>query len=281
MDYIIKKASSFTVEEQAIKGITGIPQDWPVEQYVYVDTIPEGFELISDTDLASLKINNQAAYDAWLQDLRPIAPEPTPQVVRLDVPEDKSGRQVVRIATTNDGWYYSPRSVDFYTSKHKSVYNHKHDGAGIDDGTDLGDAKIRFFDATDTEMVIGLEESDADFQLRLDSSCVKTYLDFEPLYDIDMYGCKLMIKNAPIDRAYIWAVIAPDIPESYGGSKSFMGGGMNLSMIEPKTILYTDGKSSKLIKYDPIYHSGKSRAVVKHSVGEIIGIQIVYEYYRE
>jgi hypothetical protein len=281
MDYIIKKVSSFTLEEQAEKGITGIPQDWPVEQYVYLDSIPEGFELISDIDLESLKLNNQALYDAWLQSLRPLPPAPAPQLVKLDTPEDKSGRQVIRIATTNDGWYYSPRSIDFYTSKYGSLYNRKQDGAGIDDGTDLGDAILRFYDASDLELTKAENESDSDFQIRLTSSCVKTTMDFEPLYSIDLYGCKLMLKAAPIDRAYIWAIIAPDIPEHLGGSKAFMGGGMNLSMIAPKVTLYTDGKSSKLIKYDPIYHSGKTRAVVKHSLGEQIGLQIVYEYYRE
>jgi len=90
-----------------------------------------------------------------------------------------------------------------------------------------------------------------------------------------------MIESAPIDRAYLWAIVAPDVPESYGGSKTFMGGGMNLKMIQPKEIGYTDGKSSKIIKYDPIYHSGKIRLIVKHSAGEKLGIQMIYEFYRE
>jgi len=72
MNYIIKKASSFTVEEQSLRGISGIPQDWAIEKYIYVDNIPEGFELISEEDLVILLENNQSAYDAWLQSLRPI-----------------------------------------------------------------------------------------------------------------------------------------------------------------------------------------------------------------
>jgi hypothetical protein len=84
VDYIIKKASSFTSEEQIARGIAGIPQDWPVEKYDYVDTIPDLFELINDVDLATLKENNQAAYDAWLQALRPIAPPPAIQSINVN-----------------------------------------------------------------------------------------------------------------------------------------------------------------------------------------------------
>lgn len=281
MDYIIKKASSFTAEEQSVMGITGIPQDWPVEQYVYVDTIPDGFELISDTDLESLRLNHQPLYDSWLQALRPISPEAPSQVVKLDAPEDKDGRQLVRIATTNDGWVYSPRSLDFYTAKYKSLYNREHDGAGIDDGTDMGDALMKFFDQSGLELTKAENESDAEFQVRLDANCVKTFVDFEPTFDIDIYGCKLMIETAPIDRAYLWAIVAPDVPKEYGGCKTFMGGGMNLQMIMPKAISIADGKSSKMIRYDSVYHSGKIRLIIKHSAGEKIGIQMIYEFYRE
>jgi hypothetical protein len=72
MDYNIKRASALSSEEQEALGITGIPQDWPVERYLYVDNTPERFELISDINLQILIDNNQTAYDAWLQAKRPI-----------------------------------------------------------------------------------------------------------------------------------------------------------------------------------------------------------------
>ena len=74
MDYIIERASALTAERLQQLGITGIPADWPIEMYPYTGTVPDGFEQISDTDLTLLKANNQAAYDAWLQTLRPIQP---------------------------------------------------------------------------------------------------------------------------------------------------------------------------------------------------------------
>jgi hypothetical protein len=90
-----------------------------------------------------------------------------------------------------------------------------------------------------------------------------------------------MIKTSPIGRAYFWAIVAPDIPKAYGGSIPFMGGGWNLQMIEPRHICESDGKSSKTIHYDSVYHSGKIRLLVKHELGEVFGMQVLLEYYKE
>jgi hypothetical protein len=72
MDYIIKKASTLTIEEKTSMGIIGIPDNWVVESYPYMGIIPAGFEQISDVDLAILKENTKASYDAWLAPMRPI-----------------------------------------------------------------------------------------------------------------------------------------------------------------------------------------------------------------
>ena len=83
MDYIVKKASSLTDDEKIALGIAGIPQEWPIEMYPYTDVVPDGYIQISDVDLAQLKLNNQAAYDAWLQSLRPVQQPPSPQSVSI------------------------------------------------------------------------------------------------------------------------------------------------------------------------------------------------------
>ena len=85
MDWIIKRASAFSDEEKATMGITGIPADWPVEMQPYVDTVPGGWEQISDTDLTLLRANNQAAYDAWVNALRPLPAPKTPERVQPTV----------------------------------------------------------------------------------------------------------------------------------------------------------------------------------------------------
>ena len=96
MDYIIKRASALTTEEQTTRGILGIPQDWPIEKYTYVDSVPEGFEQISEEDLATLIGNNQASYDAWLQAKRPLAPPPAPMEV---VTQFEKRDKIVKLAS--------------------------------------------------------------------------------------------------------------------------------------------------------------------------------------
>lgn len=85
MELIVKQASALNSDELAALGITGIPPAWPIESYPYdgVDC-PEGFTVMSDTDMQTIKDNNQAAYDAWLQSLRPIVQQPPASPVNPD-----------------------------------------------------------------------------------------------------------------------------------------------------------------------------------------------------
>lgn len=113
MDYVIKRASAFTLEEQTAKGISGIPQDWPVEIYPYEELVPEGFELISEENLALLRANNQAAYDAWLQALRPVYQTSTTQEVTV-----KSGSLSATLAAPVDS---NPFAVPTYRTKRNAT----------------------------------------------------------------------------------------------------------------------------------------------------------------
>jgi len=282
MDFIIKKASELSPEEQAALGITGIPADWPIEVYPYNEVIPDKFIKISDTDMELLKANNQAAYDAWLQALRPLPQPPAPTPVTLTYPTDEQGKPYFTQSVTNTEWYYSPHSLDFYTAKYKSLYNRKHDGNGIDDGTDMADAYLSFYDAEGVEIVHGgYEETDEGYQARLTAGCVKTVMTWEKIESFDVVGAQLYIANQPVGRAYLWVIAAPDIPYEYGGSKAFMGRGMNLQMMRDKSVHNFDAKTSKTVHYDPVYHSGKVSTIVKHAVGEQIGIQIIFVLYEE
>lgn len=84
MDLIVKQASALTTEEKTTLGITGIPDSWPIESYPYVDVVPDGFTQMTDSDMQAIKDNNQAAYDAWLQSLRPIVNTPPENPVNAD-----------------------------------------------------------------------------------------------------------------------------------------------------------------------------------------------------
>lgn len=65
VDYIIKKANKLSADEKYFSGLTDIPENWPVECYLYYDIIPDGFELISRDDLDNLKNSLQSEYNTW------------------------------------------------------------------------------------------------------------------------------------------------------------------------------------------------------------------------
>jgi len=113
MDYVIKRASALSADDLAAKGLTGIPQDWPIELALYVDSVPDGFEQISDSDLNLLKANNQAAYDAWLKALQPIYQIATTQEVVV-----KSGALVASISAPIDN---NPFAVPTYRTKYNAT----------------------------------------------------------------------------------------------------------------------------------------------------------------
>jgi len=195
-------------------------------------------------------------------------------------PLDSDGALIQRTKTTKTGWHYEPRSLDFYSSKLNSLYNRKDDGAGIDDGTDYGDGVLKFYNASNTELVQGGSETDADFQIRLDAGCVKTHLDWQSTYDFDIIGGALQIKNKPTDRAYIWCIVAPDIPENLGGSVPYFAGGINLEFFTAGASMKFDGRGIKSFVYDPVNNSNKVRFIIKHKAGEQIGLQIMIDQFK-
>ena len=91
MTYIVKQAFSLSLEEQTARGIVGIPQDWPIESYLYINQeIPVGFSIMTEEEITLLKSNNQASYDAWLAPKMTAAPIPAPNnvaIISMPAPE--------------------------------------------------------------------------------------------------------------------------------------------------------------------------------------------------
>lgn len=199
-------------------------------------------------------------------------------------PRDSDNSPIQRPKTTKTGWHYEPRSIDFYTSTYQSLYNRKHDGNGIDDGTDYGDAVLQFWDSSGDELTFqqsGYESETAEqFQTRLDSDCVKTTMNWQPTYDMDIIGGILMIKDAPATRAYLWVIIAPDIPDYLGGSVPHVAGGYNLEFFNNKDTIVVNGRGTKTVLYDNVYNTNKFGMIVKHAAGEKIGIQFIPEHFK-
>lgn len=198
----------------------------------------------------------------------------------LTPPRDSDRSLINRDKHTKTGWHYEPRSLDFTTSKLNSLYNRKHDGAGIMDGTDYGDGLLKFYDGTGAELVQGDSETDNDFQTRLTNNCIKTIMDWQSTYDFDIIGGYFMIKNAPTTDAYLWVIVAPDLTEEQGGSIPHISGGWNLSFFQDKQSMSINGRGAKNVAYDPVYNTNKFRMICKHAAGAEIGIQMIYEHFK-
>ncbi len=197
-------------------------------------------------------------------------------------PRDTDNAPITRNKTTQTGWHYEPRSLDFFTATYDSLYNRKVNGIGIPDGDDYGDADLHFYDASGIELIRANYGSDALFQAALDSSCIKTVVNWQAVYDFDIIGGTLDILNPPTypDRAYIWVVVAPDIPENLGGSVPYFAGGLPLHFFVNGKVIPFDGRGVKSFAYDPIYNSNKIAFTVKHEVGAKIGCNIILDHFK-
>lgn len=196
---------------------------------------------------------------------------------------DSDGSAIIRPKTTKTGWHYEPRIIDFTTGKYNTLYNRKHDGNGIDDGTDFNDATLKFYDGSGAELSYqqtGYEsETEAAFQARLDAGCIRTEVDWNPTYDYDIIGGIMVVKNIPT-RAYMWAVVAPDIPENLGGQVPFIAGGWALHMFTEGGVRHVDGRGAKSITYDPVYGTSKIRIIIKHGLADFISVECTYEHFK-
>lgn len=257
-----------------------------LEQEIDASSIVTALDHITTVDSAlsiffkaALSDADKAALDAIVA-AHTGTPISYPTLVTLNAPEDSDNAPIFRPKTTKTGWHFEPRSLDWWTSKFKSLYNRKYDTATVSGGTDIGDANLLFYDASATRITPNNGESDADFQTRLDSNCVMTIMDWEPAYDYDIVGMFFQIRNPPTTPGYLWMIMAPDIPVYLGGSIPLANGGWNLSFFADKATFDADGKGVKSLTYSAVYHTNKLRILIKHGIGEQIGIQIIPKHYK-
>lgn len=65
----VKLYSSVSIEEKQQMGVTGIPDQWPMEIVAIGDStdLPDqSYQLMSDEELAAHRVTHQSAYNAWL-----------------------------------------------------------------------------------------------------------------------------------------------------------------------------------------------------------------------
>lgn len=183
-------------------------------------------------------------------------------------PRDSDNVHLSRTKVAPTGWHYQLMSFEVVTSKKDSLF------CKDAEDTDLGLVSVKFYNSED-------EDISNEDQSVLDTDCVKTVVDFEATFDIEIFGGILHHEGSPASDVRVWIVAAPEIPVELGGKVHFFNGGLNLKYITSAEAVKTDGKVPKKIKYDPDYHSGALRLIIKHPAGLKHGLQLGFEYYKE
>ena len=164
---------------------------------------------------------------------------------------EKDGRQVMRISTATPGRLFRLRAIAFTTSAPASLHNDQPDETPYDDAT------VKEYDVNGALLT-------SDF-----STAVKTVLDFESHNDYDLIGgwteVDDSIHGTGLGQWSIAVLAAPDLPAAWGGCIDFVSE-VDLAALQDRR-LTTDGRASTTIKYDPVYHSGKLRFIIRHPAG--------------
>lgn len=178
---------------------------------------------------------------------------------------DTSKRLIVRSSITESGWSYLVLPIEIKTSQLNSLYSKNSQGTNYE-------VAQYFLKAGDVACV---DQVDAD------SNCIKTTVTIALPYDFEMISGSLhQIEKPSTDiRVYIYGG-AVDLGFAY--CKEFVSG-LNLKFIGADEQLKTDGRASKLMKYQqdgvpvPI---NKISFVVKHDAGIKHDIMFLLELYR-
>lgn len=109
------------------------------------------------------------------------------------------------------------------------------------------------------------------------AAAVKTVLDFEPVWDFDIYGGTVqLVGTTPVK---IYSIGVPDIPVEMGGNRVFCQN-ITLDSNFPSLEIKADG--SKFMSYNAEYHTNKIRLSIFHPVSPDAAIRFrtnVYRYY--
>lgn len=190
------------------------------------------------------------------------------------IPErDSEGYIIQRQMVSLKDMVFRPRVFDFTLGKYGSLHNQD------SGGNDLGDATLHFFDSSFTELTKGETETDLEFQTRLDSSCVHTWLYFTPTTKIGIIAGSVR-RLSEIDKtAYIWFEVAPHIPKAYGGSVPFIEGGIPIDMLPELEQLRMDGKACVILDVDPVNATNRIGIKCSHTAGDTTRLMPCLEIY--
>ena len=177
---------------------------------------------------------------------------------------DVDNAQIIRLKAAKKGWTYCACAFEITTSAPNSVV------ALNFDGTSKTWITMKCFDA------LGAVVTDSSMA----GSVVKTQVDFEPPYDYEIIGGEMRNLQTLSTDMRLFIVAAPDVPYSYGGSR-VMAENLNLLFLYPGNMFAVDGRASKLLTYNPTYHSSKLRFIIWHAAGISERLMIDVEHYKQ
>lgn len=177
---------------------------------------------------------------------------------------DTDGTVLYRLKISQKGWQYFEDYFELETSKLDSLVHKDMDNQ------DCSYVTVKFYDDSDQELT---DQND------LDSSCVKTVIDWMPPYDYEIIGGAIRMKTQPSADLYTWVVAVPDISAQYGGSKEFLRN-LNLSYLT-NSLFKNDGRVPKYLKYDAVNKTNKFRIIFRHPTGLKQKVMLNFELFKE
>lgn len=177
---------------------------------------------------------------------------------------DADGTDIYRIKIAKKGAKACLENFELETSQLNSLYSKKADL------TDTNFCTIKFYDVSNVELTT---------QETIDSSCVKTVVDFEPVnINYEVIGGRGTILNTPNEDVRLWVVGVPDVPAAYGGSVEFLRG-INMRYASNREFAH-DGRVPKFMSYSATYHTSKFRFIIRHGAGSkhkfMINMELFY-----
>ena len=160
------------------------------------------------------------------------------------IPErDNDGGILYGQRITHPGWQYQLTSFEITTCKLGGKTE-----LGVD-GLDQGFGVLKWYDGSGTELVQGGSETDADFQIRLDTDCKKTHMDWTPTTDYQLIGGQIRQQNAPSTNVRLWVIGVPGLTPAQGGTKVFINN-LNLKFLANAESVTANGRAPKDLLYN-------------------------------
>ena len=173
---------------------------------------------------------------------------------------DGDGDALARFKIAPTGWIYQAFCFEFEIGKYNSLYCKDVSGSNISGIT------YKIYDGSNVEITNSGSEGNA----------VKTVVTFEPAWDYCIVSGRIDQLSIATSDIRMWTIGVPDIPEAYGGSKTFVNG-LNLKFVDD---LVTEGRAPKRLNYSATYHTNKLQFTFKHDTSTAHRCMVIIDLYK-